>query len=384
MRRNWFANDDISTDILCRLSAKTLHCLKYVSKEWHRLISDRSFIALQLKKTEPISGFFFQEIFQWAEDEDMELISYIPVDVENVNVWGSVLGFLPENVVIQSLNNGLLCCRSCFPSPRPRIYVCNPLNKQWMTLEWPNPSKSSTMSLVFDPFKNPIKVSTNFKLVEVSHTEVGEEEEYCFLFDIYSSEQGLWRRSNERCLCNFNLTKNKGVMIEGILYWLTEGYQILMYDPQNELSWLIDVPLPAAQFNSIPEMCIGESEAKLYYVIISEDGLQLWVLEDYFASQWELKITISLDELEKENPKVFYRISEKIAHRLCRDIVAWMDPLAFKDGILLLRVSVNVYSYEFDVRRMKKLCDVKSLGPKSMFSPVVVPYTMSLVPLDQP
>ncbi|KAG8378617.1 hypothetical protein BUALT_Bualt07G0004100 [Buddleja alternifolia] len=380
MKGRWFANDDIPINILSRLSAKSLHYLKYVSKEWHDLISERSFIRSQLKKTEPLSGFFFQEIFQYT-DADMESISYVPVEVENVKVWRNVLNFLPENVVILSSNNGLLCCRSCFPTCQPMIYICNPLNKQWRTLQWPNISRHSSVALAFDHFHDPIDVSTDFILVAVTDVQTGAEDEYSFVFDIYSSKTGLWRRSKESCQCNHKITKNKGVFVEGILYWLTDGFQILMFDPKNELSWLIMAPLPGNGFASIPEMCIGESKGKLCYVIISEDGLQQWVLEDNFASQWELRVSISLDELEKENSNFLYKIAEKVSTRLCIDTNAWMDPLAFKDGMLLLRVSTKVYLYQFDIGRMEKLCDVSSLGPKSMFSPIVVPYTMTLVPL---
>ncbi|KAL6524600.1 hypothetical protein OROHE_016271 [Orobanche hederae] len=393
-RRFWFANNDLPIIILNRLPAKILHSLKYVSRDWFNLISDRTFIATQLKRAEPVSGFFFQEVFQWANDESTESITYIPCDSPNVALWRTVLDFLPEYVVILSLNNGLLCCRSCFPTPDPKIYICNPLNRQWTSLPWPNHniSQHSSISLSFDPFRNPIDISTHFKLVAVSGTIEKEDEdedededeanEYHFLFDIYSSETGSWKRSDELCISNHNLVKNKNVTVGGVSYWLTDGYQILMFDIRNELSWLVTVPLPPTEFISIPEMCIGEWQGKLCYVIVSENGLQLWVLEDHFASTWELRTNISLDLLEKENQYVVYKLSEKVKSRSCRETPAWMDPLSFKDGILLVRVSVNVYLYEFETRRMRKLCHVSSLGPKSMFSPIVVPYTMSLVPLD--
>ncbi|KAL8542471.1 hypothetical protein ACS0TY_003362 [Phlomoides rotata] len=393
MIRRWFANDDIPTNILSRLSAKKLHNLKNVSKEWHNLVSDRSFVSLQLQKREPVSGFFFQEVFQFTDYEGIDSISYIPVDTEILNVWRSILSFLPENVVIMSLNNGLLCCRSCFPISDPRVYVCNPLNRQYGSVEWPNLPRDSTSSiaLVFDPSRNPIDKSTDFKLVAVSKMEMEEdddddddvEEECCFLFYIYSSKTGLWTRSKEFCPSNDNLSKNKGVLVEGVLYWHTDGCKILMFDPQSEVSLLISSPLPETEFDSIPETCIGESHGKLCYVIISEDGLQEWTLEDCFMSHWELKISIPLYEFEKENPIVGYKLSEKVGNRVSKEAVPWMDPLAFKDGMLLLRVSAVVYLFQFDTRMMKRLCDVSSLGPKSMFSPIVVPYTMSLVPIGE-
>ncbi|PIN17515.1 hypothetical protein CDL12_09826 [Handroanthus impetiginosus] len=389
MRRYWFANDDIPMNILSRLPSKTLNSLKYVSRGWQNLISDRSFIKSQSKNTEPVSGFFFQEIFQWA-DADNKSISYIPVDTENSNIWRSVLNFLPEKVVILSSNNGLLCCRSCLPTSQPMIYVCNPLNKQWTSLQWPILGRNSIIALAFDPIHDPIDVSTDFKLVAVSKMKVKEkveeeeeEEEQSFFFDIYLSKTGSWIRSKEFCLCYHKITKNKGILVQGILYWLTDGNQILMFDPENELSCLVMAPLPGTHFSSIPDLCIGESLGKLCYVVISEYGLQLWVLEDYFASEWELKISLSLQDWEKENSSVLYNIWEKMAGRVYGHMLPWVDPLAFKDGTLLLRVSVNVYSYQLDTRMMKKLCEVADLGPKSMFSPIVVPYSMSLVPLGE-
>ncbi|XP_073040188.1 F-box protein At5g49610-like [Primulina eburnea] len=389
MKGRWFSDNDIPINVLSRLSARALHRLKYVSKEWYDLISDRSFIRLQLKKTESVSGLFFQEVYRWS-DKDIESISYIPIELESVKVWNNILSFLPENVVILSSNNGLICCRSCFPTPTPIIYVCNPLIKQWTPVKWPNLPRSSSISLAFDPFLNPIDASTDFTLVSVCATETEankeeekEEEESCFVLDIYSSKTGLWRRSQECCKCNYNLAKNKGILVAGILHWLTDGDQILMFDPNNEISWLITVPVPASQLSSIPEMCIGESQDKLYYVIISEDGLQLWVLEDHFTSQWNLKCFTSLEELEKKNSKVLYDIPKKVGSRLCKDMLSWIDPLAFKDGIVFLKVSANIYSYQFETGKLKILYDAKTLGPKSMHSPIIATYTMSLVPLDE-
>lgn len=389
MKGCWFSNDDIPTNILSRLSTKTLDSLKLVSKDWLNLISDRSFISLQLKRDEPVSGFFLEEVFQWTNDEANQCISYIPVGVERerVNVWSTVLDFLPENVVILSLNNGLLCCRSCFPNTQPMIYVCNPLNKQWRSLLWPHLPQDCSVALAFDPFRDPIDVSTDFKLVAVSRTEVGdgedeeEEVEYCFLFDIYSSKSGAWKRSKECCRHNHDLTKNRGVLADGILYWLTDGYDVLMFDHENELCWLIGGPLPATAFSSIPEMCIGESEGRLHYVVISEHGLQLWILEDQFAAEWDLKLCASLEELERENSNILYQIDEKVRSHVSKYEIPWMDPMCFKDGMLLLRVSAVVYLYRFDTRKMAKLCDVSALGPKAMFSPIVVPYTITLAPV---
>lgn len=385
MNEFWFLNNDIPTDVLSRLPTKTLLGLKCVSKEWHRLISDRSFVHLQLKKTEPISGFFFQERYQWC-NEDIESISYIPV--ENLGEEGAqvhkdmVLDFLPQSVVVAASCHGLVCCRTCSPSLDPQIYVCNPSNKDFVTLKLPSPDVGKSLALAFDPFKDPIDVSTNFKVVRVCQAENETEDlDSLFLFDIYSSLTGSWKRSSEICVCKHNLYKNKGIYIKGIMYWMTDRDQVVMFDLENELSWLIDGPFPSTGFNSIPEICIGESDGHLHYVLLCEQGLQLWVLEDHFASRWELKCSIELDKWEEENPQFLYKIQERVEKRVAIHMVAWVDPLAYKDGLLLMRVSSDVYLYNFETRKMKRLCALSLLGPNSLFAPIVLPYATSLVPV---
>ncbi|XP_027125604.1 F-box protein At5g49610-like [Coffea arabica] len=370
-------NDDILMQVLSKLSTKDVHMLKCVAKEWHNLILDRSFICLQLKKTEAVSGFFFQARFQWC-DEDINNISYIPLETRKTQVHSTVLNFLPEEVGILASCNGLLCCRSSYPRYPPLIYVCNPLNKQWMSVNSVHYSTSASAALVFDPFKlHKDDASPNFKIVTVSETE-SEDEQSKFAFQIYSSETGKWRQSREMCHCNQKLFKMNGIFADGSLYWLMDGDKILMFNPETELSWLLNVPLPITEFRSIPEICIGESKGKLHCVLLSEYGLQLWALEDFFTSQWNLTCSVSLDKLEEENSQFLYQIAEKLA---TRDTFCWIKVFAFKDGILFLSVSSHFYSYDFATRKMKKLCAISDLGPNSREFPMVVPYTMSLVPL---
>ena len=253
-----------------------------------------------------------------------------------------------------------------------------------MTFPWSAPDKRSSLGLAFDPFKDPIDKSTDFKVVTVHQTasdmEVEDEDKDSYLtFDIYSSKTRTWHRSREMCHCHHSLFKNKGIFAGGSLYWLTDGDQILMFDVQNELSWLVTVPIPLVQFDSIPEMCIGESEGKLHYVLISEGGLHVWVLEDYLDFTWELKYSIALDEMEKENTE--FLCNMQLESRMTVDTTPWMDPLAFKDSLLFVRVMARIYSFNFETRKLEELCTLSMLGPNSMISPIVLPHSISLIPL---
>ncbi|KAH7848408.1 hypothetical protein Vadar_002412 [Vaccinium darrowii] len=378
MEKLWFGSNDLPIDVLSRLPLKNLLSLKCVSKQWGHLISERSFMRHRSERKEPISGFFFQERFQWCDD-DIRSISYIPVKMEEATkVQCSAFNFLPQSVVLLSVSNGLICCRNCFPSQQPVVYVCNPLNKECVTLPWPSINKQSSLGLAFDPSTDTTDQSTNFKLVAVhqneNETETEMEDSY-FLYDIYSSKTRTWARSKETCQCNHNLFKNKGIFIGGALYWLTDGDQILMFDVQNELSWLISVPFPLGAFDIMPEVCIGESEGKLHYVLICERGVHLWVLEDYLDLKWACKYSITHDEMERENSEFLYNVQEKMASRI--NTIPWMDPLAFKDGLLFLRVAAKIYLYNFGTNKLEELCTLSMLGPNSTISPIVLPYSMT-------
>lgn len=373
--------DDITFNVLSRLSTKTLFGMKCVSKEWHYLMLDRSFIQSQLKSREPVSGFFFQEKFQWCK-EDIKSLNYIQAEAEVTKVHSTVLNFLPETVVVQSSVHGLICCRSCFPSQNPIIYVCNPVNKEWVSLPYPESEIQDSLALGFDPFVDPIDVSTNFKVIRVYEVDADMDnmDDILYSFDVYSSQTRAWRKAVEICQCSSHLYKNKGLFVKGILYWLTHGDKILMFDVENEFSLFITVPIPLTQFNRAPEMCIGECDGQLHYVLISEDGLQLWVLEEQYTSQWDLKCSISLDKFEEENRVFVCNISEKVT--AATNPSPEIDPLVFKDGMLFMRITTDIFLFDFEAGKLKMLCNLYQLGRNSMNSPIVIPYTMSLVPLD--
>lgn len=80
-------NNDISFNILSRVPANMLIQLQVVSKGWQRVISDLDCTQIQMKRAESvsISGFFFQERFEYC-DIDVENLSYIPVGTNQTKI----------------------------------------------------------------------------------------------------------------------------------------------------------------------------------------------------------------------------------------------------------------------------------------------------------
>lgn len=376
---SWPGNRDEQANILFRLPTKAFLGLKSVSKDWCNFISDlmseSSFIRQHSKRKEPTSGFFYQERFKW-HDDDIKFVSYITAGKEGVQAHRRVFEFLPEYIVVQASSYGLICARSCFGSQHQLIYICNPINKEWISLPFPQFDTKSSLALAFDPFSDVKDDATNFKVVQVYEADT-EMNNSLFVFNVYSSENKTWRMSVEICHRSQKLFKNKGIFVAGYLYWLTDGDQILMFNPETELSLLIAVPLPQAEYRSIPQMCLGEYKGKLCYVVVSVDGLVLWVLEDMFTSVWKLEHSVALQLLELKHQS----FPDNTFRRIQNPMVPWIDPLIVTDGQLFMRVSEDIFLYDFNTGDMKMPCNLSMLGFNYACSPLVLPYTASLVPL---
>lgn len=379
-------HNDISFNVLSRLPANILVQLKMVSKGWQHFIADSDFTQLQMKKAEPISisGYFFQEKFLFC-DIDVEKLSYIPIGAEEPRIYQNVLEFLPEKVTILGSSNGLICCRSCIPSPDPLIYICNPVNKQWMNVKWDRVNRRDYIAFSFEPSSDSaLNASTSYKLVRIHEVDVltpGKEEFY-FTFEIYNWERRVWVKSKEICHCEDSLCTNRQVFIKGILYWLTDGRTLVMFDSENELSLLILLPVPYAE-GKLGEICLGESNGELHCVTLSQEALSVWALEDSFNSKWDLKSFISFKVMEQENPEYLCNLATRVSKSVCEK-VPWMQPLAFKNGMLFIRVSNSAYSFDIQTRKTHFLCDMLDLGRDFMSGPTVLPYSVSLTPLADP
>lgn len=389
-------NRDVISHILTRVPAKPLLSMKCISRGWNRIISSPSFIKDQLKNTKLVlNGFIVQDRYMFCK-HDVKTISYIPVEPKNAAkvVHHKVFAFLPEDVVLLASCKGIVCCRSCLPSPNPTMYLCNPSNKDWIQLNWPPQSDiTDSIALAFDFEPSKFKL-VRVKRVQKNHDdyddddndeEEEEDESFYFTFELYSSETKAWKKSNEICDCNDGLIKNKGVYIGGVLHWLTEGDQIIAFNVEKELSLMISVPVPACEFRTVPQACIGEYEGRLHYVQVSEQGLHVWCLdslEDYFEFKWVLKHCKLLEDFEAEYPRLFLNLRNRVLES--DDTNPWMNPLGFKDGKLLIKVSAELYIYDMKNDKIAHACSFLQLNPQSLSHPTVFPHSLTLVSLKDP
>ncbi|KAJ4713675.1 F-box protein [Melia azedarach] len=366
-----FLNNDICFNVLSRLPTKDLLRLKCVCKLWCQLISDRIFRQVLSPRREPISGFFFLQKYHWYSD-DIRTIGYISVERQSAGLCQPVFNFLPEDVKVLASCNGLICCRSSFLSQDPALYVCNPLSKEWIRVNWTKPDIVASIGLACDPCQDTTNSLNNFKLVSVQLVETCPEDPY-FSFNIYSSITGLWVKSEEISSCGGNLYANKVIFVKGYLYWLSNIAEILEFDVENEISSLIAIPFPNLDMESdlLYAPCIGESNGQLHFILVSDDGLlHIWTLEDF---GWNFKCSRSLEVIFEEHPSL-----------RCKSDIMWLtEALAFKDGYLLMKDCSNIYLYNVETNKMDKVLPTSELHEYSFGScSTALTYSMSLVPLN--
>lgn len=77
----------------------------------------------------------------------------------------------------------------------------------------------------------------------------------------------------------------------------------------------------------------GESKGRLHYVQVTVEGLYVWYLEAYYGFHWSHTLGKSLRDIEE----IYPRLCLNFKNRVNMDTSLLMNPLCFKDGILLIK-----------------------------------------------
>ncbi|KAL3650386.1 hypothetical protein CASFOL_006789 [Castilleja foliolosa] len=213
--------DDLLTEILLRLPVKSLIRFKQVSKHWQSLISDPGFGFRHKPIPSPAVGMFVHRCF-----------------VTTISRYISFSNEKPTNKLVEKLNgvdiiqscNGLLLCSSSLT--KPKYFVYNATTNKSSTFPYGGGTKEwgvKGMSLAFDPAR-----SCHFKIVRVRERYMVE---YEYRFEVYSSENGCWRKPDGLFRSRFNF-KN-GVYWNGAIHWINHKMnnmtrECLYFNPDDD------------------------------------------------------------------------------------------------------------------------------------------------------
>lgn len=324
--------DDPLVEILSRVPAKSLCRFKCVSKAWCDLITD----PIHRKKLpQAMEGLFFMESWIWCAGAvcEEEQFSFVDLTARSVPLEiDPCFSFLTEMPGLRVLAlhdscNGLLLFehRSDLDSNDVLGFiVCNPTTKQWVavpTCGCPPPSSYDRhIYLAFDP-----AISSHFHLVQFHREDDEDEEEWeshepVMSVHAYSSESGIWSHSQT----DWDEHDRQGLKgwhqpffetYEGLRHAFVNGMlhlmiwdedldqdQILVVDVKGKTQRVIPVPTVGVVGEGV--WClqnsdyIAQSQGRLHYFsevfdLYSEQGYQMWVLQDYDLQEWVFKDHVS-------------------------------------------------------------------------------------------
>ncbi|TVU51198.1 hypothetical protein EJB05_02607, partial [Eragrostis curvula] len=298
--------DDLVTQILTRVPAKSLCRFNCVSRSWRALISD---IAHCASLTQAPSGVFFSP--EW-ESKLWGFVSLpTPSPLPPVDLAVFLTAPSGEDTELLDSCNGLLLVRCCSPSRNNGVafyVVCNPATGERVTLPQPSTEPGSFNDdeqtkvehavLAFDPATSSHDFFV-FQLVEEEHMY----NPYITAVEIYSSRTGTWVRRE----CWSRRGRYLGVFSGHTFYF--NGFQhfsmehfsmycghIGLVDTTGQTWRNIDVKFPGCSNIGF----IGPSQGRLLYIVHSLQGPDAWViyvLEDHNRDEWTFKHRVSKQAL---------------------------------------------------------------------------------------
>uniref|UniRef100_A0A2N9JA45 F-box associated domain-containing protein n=1 Tax=Fagus sylvatica TaxID=28930 RepID=A0A2N9JA45_FAGSY len=212
------------------------------------------------------------------------------------------------------------------------------MTKEWIALKPTGCVVGDSIGLAFYPFGYSSNIDPIFKLVSIQQSKV---DPHLYSFVMYSSETGRWTTSKE-------------------------NHHILTFDVERELSRVIKLPGEAS--NSFTLVC---SEGYLHYVGVHGQEFSVWMLKDYFSSEWVLKYQLALlDIISQESYGYFLRHSSRF-------VTYPVVPLAYHEDVLFMRLAKSL-KYNFRSGKLKSLRFYMSTRLFDVWNPTVLLYSASL------
>ncbi|KAL8551172.1 hypothetical protein ACS0TY_000305 [Phlomoides rotata] len=289
-------SDDLLTEILLRLPARSLIRFKSVCKLWITLISSQQFSnrhtlhhrhehsrskpeysLLRLKETSDY--FYFQS---------------------SCNVKKLVPYYFPPSLVgpitIQSFSNGLILLQCCHvENPQEICHVYNPTTKQFRQISLNTNVIYKFvlgLSLAFDPLESP-----HFKIICVRATKTRSSNLWrswwrrCQI-EMYESDTDSWKVYGQPFLAPRSLDFNWGIYWKGSIHWKGIFFDLHHCVVKNHPGFVVPGDTGMGNFRD----CYAESNGCLYIVRHFLERKLVMVFElQSDNSEWFLKYHVNLD-----------------------------------------------------------------------------------------
>ncbi|XP_019200060.1 PREDICTED: F-box/kelch-repeat protein At3g23880-like [Ipomoea nil] len=280
-------NQDIITEILKRLSVKSLLQFRCVSKAWRDLISSPEFVKLHLhfqsKKDNKVMTYSsanwissYMSLFSITENKQSSFRKFITYD-------GLVL--IPEGgFELLGSCNGLLCFRA----------------KPYRIIIW-NPSSNGNIKTIPDVWQlGNISIfgfgydecNDDYKVVYAYYDGNGDET----VVLVYSFKHGSWKRSERGFISGF-VHPRIAVFVSGNLNWCNNNlhesewnWDIIYFNLTTETA----KPMALPSHEHAAAICISESRGLLFAGFHHKHQMEVWVMNEYGVEEsWTKLVRIS-------------------------------------------------------------------------------------------
>ncbi|GER45115.1 F-box protein-related [Striga asiatica] len=295
--------DDVAYEIVSRTCLKTVDSCKAVSKNWHNMIYETSFLPLYCARTKNVSGYFLKDY-----KHNKHVTEFVSLDEKQEPEWaqsfvGKFLG--PNGHIVASCRQGLLCCAKRL-GRNTRYYACKPTTGQCRRLPTPpRPLSTDACTSIM-----VVRSSSSSKLrYKIAHFAGIFDEKYrgeyfysseCFLFD---SDDWKWRRiENVRMACGEFVGFWLAVTAAGSIYWLTTQDNVLEFREADESFRKFSLPSLTRDYKEYEAKQLVEYRGRLGFVCLrkNDDSLELWVkeLDSCSGARWRKEMEVHIGRVE--------------------------------------------------------------------------------------
>ncbi|XP_050373077.1 F-box protein At5g07610-like [Argentina anserina] len=342
-------HQDLLTDILLRLPAKSLLRFKCVSKHWLSLISSPQFRRRRLRLAS--SGIILCQT--------TDLIHHTSVAGSHSDPPFTSLSFIGDSAgmkILQSSYGLLLCCSSLHKRGKRRsYYICNPSTQQFSTLpeaDCENISKTIYgVYLTFDSSKLP----DHYQVASVrSCSSPSSPSSNSFQIVTYSSKTRAWRISGSPFIAP-DMVFDNGVLWNGSIHWISPTGDSFRFDTDQERLGTMPSLQSNEKWSNKRLRYFGESGGHLHLIEIYGSATQFYVFEmerDY--SSWVPKYHVDIAAIIDAFPVMIRNYPD------ATDSVFYAFSLLFvkedeEDSFLLLHVPGEFLLYNLRNGTFKKL-----------------------------
>ncbi|EOA17956.1 hypothetical protein CARUB_v10006367mg [Capsella rubella] len=282
-------NKDIILEILSYCPVSAIEKFRFLNKDYYKLISESSFINLNLRRTKSVFGVFLQ----YQGYHSAFYSSYV-LTSENIHRRSNLsLDFLPlEKVKIEACDpsHGILLCVDSKRYGRNPYMVCKPTTKQFQTI--PNPETGCSRTIITGLMvirANPLR----YKIVKLSQ-EMKIENDNCYtlLCEVFDSDLFAWKRLEDDVKLpkgEFLRISSVPISANGFLHWLTTSNKNVFRFCMKTSTWSL-LPLPNDDLAKGSPLILAKYEGKLCIMLWkAKSGESLkgfWMLHSSFGKTW--------------------------------------------------------------------------------------------------